>query len=309
MCVTPNLALDRALLVPGFECGGVWRAEEVRITAGGKGLNVARMLARLDRPSSVVGLLGGSTGERITALTAAAGVRAHWTRIRGETRTSVILADGRGGSTVINEPGPTIGEEEWGRFVGDVGRLAVDAACVVISGSLPPGTPPGAIRCLIAAAKTVPVWVDSSSNALADAIAARVHGLKVNATEVAAVVGGRVSGTADALRAAAAVRQRGVGRVAITLGAAGAVLLDGDGAWEAMSPTVEVRNAVGSGDCFLAGLVAAFDRGEGAETALRLATACGSANATSIGVVDVDPALVRALMPQVTLRRVAFPSA
>ena len=92
-------------------------------------------------------------------------------------------------------------------------------------------------------------------------------------------------------------------RVAITLGASGAILLDEAGAWQAGAPSVSVRNPVGGGDCFLAGLLAAFSRGEASETALRMATACGSANAATLAVADIDPADVRALLPEIAVRR------
>ena len=294
-------------MVPGFSAGGVWRAEEVAITAGGKGLNVARAFGRLGQPAHVAGLLGGRTGDRVAALAEAAGVSARWTRINGETRTCIILADGRGGSTVVNEPGPRIDADDWHRFADDVKHLAADAGIVAISGSLPPGAPPAAIRCLIEATPAVPVWVDSSGDALADAIAAQVYGIKVNATEAGAVVGSVVS-AADALSAAEILRRKGVRRVAITLGAEGAVLLDDTGAWQAAAPPVKIRNAVGGGDCFLAGLLAAFARGEGPEAALRLATACGSANAATLPVGEIDPSEVGELLPEIAVRQVELPS-
>ncbi len=309
LCVTPNIALDRALLVPGFQPGGVWRAEEVAITAGGKGLNVARALGRLGQPARVAGLLGGRTGDRVAAIAEAGGVTARWTRISGETRTCIIIADGHGGSSVVNEPGPTIEADDWGRFANDVKKLAADASAVAISGSLPPGVPHAGMRMLIEAATAVPVWVDSSGVALTDAIAAGVYGIKVNAAEASAAVGRIVASADDALAAASSLRRKGIGRVAITLGADGAVLVDDRAAWHAAPPVVGVRNGVGGGDCFLAGLLTALVRGDGPETALRLATACGSANAATLAVGDIDPAFVNDLLPLIALRRLDLPRA
>ncbi len=109
----PRPHADRRRSSPPPASGGPpgWRP-----TAGGKGLNVARALGRLDRLAYVAGLLGGRTGDLVAASAEAAGISASWTRIRGETRTCIILVDDRGGSTVVNEPGPTIDADDWHRF-------------------------------------------------------------------------------------------------------------------------------------------------------------------------------------------------
>lgn len=306
LCVTPNVALDRVLRVPGFGPGGVWRAAEVAVGAGGKGVNVARALHRLGRPAVVAGLLGGGTGDLVANLVAEAGVAARWTRIGGETRTSTIVTDGRGGSTVVNEPGPVLDRGDWHRFVDDVGDLATGAAAICISGSLPAGVvPAAAIRLLLEAVRPagVPVWVDSSGAALSEAIAAGVYGIKVNADEAAAAVGGRIADGGDALIAAGKMRDRGAGRVAITMGPSGAVFADETGAWQAKSPPFPALNPTGGGDCFLAGLLAALTADDGPEAALRLAIACGSANAATLAVGDINEILVGERLPTVSLRR------
>ncbi len=88
--------------------------------------------------------------------------------------------------------------------------------------------------------------------------------------------------------------RRGPKAVAITIGAGGAVLMTGAGEWQATAPLVEAVNPVGSGDCFLAGLVAGLSEGRGEAEALRLATACGAANALTLRAGDIETAQVRA---------------
>jgi tagatose 6-phosphate kinase len=152
------------------------------------------------------------------------------------------------------------------------------------------------------------VWVDTSGTALAEAVGAAMSeamiamrvGIKVNAEEAAALVGRPVVSPESAAAAAEAIRRRGTPRVAITLGAAGAVLVsDGIRLW-ARPPAIAEVNAVGSGDCFLAGLVAGWHERGSPKDALRLATAAGAANAlrTTVGLSAAD---VASLLAKTTL--------
>lgn len=306
LCVTPNVAIDRTLSVSGFAAGGVWRAHVARAAAGGKGLNVARALSGLGQPMCCAGLLGGAAGRQVAALADAEGLPARWTWIEGETRTSVIVVGDGGETTVINEPGPILSEREWERFVADVADAASEAAAVCISGSLPPGSPSGGLARLIAAAGAGgrPVWLDTSGAALAEAVAGAPSGIKINAEEAVVLLGRPVRDPAEALAAARDIRRRRPDRVAITMGAEGAVLASGGGDWYASAPRIDAVNPVGSGDCFLAGLVAGLTDGRGEAEALRLATACGAANAMTSRAGAIEPADLARLLERTRVRAV-----
>ncbi len=299
LCVTPNVAIDRTLVVPGFAIGGVWRATKVHVACGGKGVNVARAVAALGHRGTCAGMLGGRMGYLVAELAAAEGLDTAWTWMdHGDNRTCVIIVGGDGTASVINEPGCAISAATWDRFVGDVAAAAQGADVVCISGSLPPGTPAGGLSALVGGAGRpgCPVWVDVSGAALAEALSAPVAGVKVNADEAAALAGHPIVSAEDAAAAAEAIRRDGAPCVAVTLGAAGAVLVgDGSRLW-ARPPPIAAISAVGSGDCFLAGLVAGWPEGGSAEDALRLATAAGAANAlrTTAGLTPADVARLRA---------------
>jgi 1-phosphofructokinase family hexose kinase len=302
LCVTPNVSIDRTLVVPGFSEGGVWRAADVSAVCGGKGVNVARAVVALGHRATCAGMLAGHTGRLAAELAAAEGLRAAWTWTPGETRTCVIIVGSEGAATVINEPGCAISAAHWDRFVCDVAMAARTANAICISGSLPPGTPRDALRVLIERTGRggCPVWMDTSGAALVEAMGTALSGaeigtrvgIKVNAEEAATLVGQPVVSPESAAVAAETIQQRGTSRVVITLGAAGAVLVsDGIRLW-ARPPAIAAVNAVGSGDCFLAGLVAGWHEHGSPEEALRLATAAGAANAlrTTVGVSAADVA-------------------
>ena len=287
LCITPNMSVDRTMVVPGFRAGGVWRTRSVKATCGGKGVNVARALRRLGQRAHCAGFLAGDTGRRAAGYAAELDLDGRWTWVDGETRTTSIIVGDDGATTVINEPGMTVTEDDWGRFVVDAQRAAADVDSIGIAGSMPPGCPRGGLRDLIAAVTqsgSHPVWVDTSGGALEQAVASKPFGIKVNGDEIAGLLGRTVRSIKDAAGAARFLCERGIGRVAVTLGSEGAILMVQGDAWCARAPGVDVANVLGSGDCFLAGVIAAGLQGTEPGECLRLAVACGTANALALDV-------------------------
>ena len=293
LAVTPNPSVDRTLLVPGFAAGQVWRAARVLAATGGKGVNVARTLIGCGRPTAVLGLLGGHTGRLAAALAVRDRLPAQWIWVAGETRTCTIVAgdDGRE-TTVVNEEGPTVAVADWDRFT----RCALDAVApgdlVALSGSVPGGVAPAAVTALAAGlvAAGARLFVDMTGDPLAAAAAARPAAIKINEEEAAGFLGHPVAPADAAAAARSLAAATGVPLVSITLGAAGAVLADADGAWRAQALPVRPVSTVGSGDAFLAGLLMALAEGRPPPAALGHAVAAGTANALAFGggVVTAD---------------------
>jgi 1-phosphofructokinase family hexose kinase len=287
LCVTPNVAIDRTLMVPDFQPGRVQRTREVLVQTGSKGVNVARALRTLGGSPLAMGLLGGHTGRHAAELVAHEGLPAVWTWYEGETRTCTIIVPSDGDVTVINENG-RVGPDDWRHLAADVCAHLDGIAAVCISGSLPLGVPDDAPGDLVTAicAAGVPVWVDASGAALRHAVAAGATGIKVNGAEVGQLLGRTVDDPPGAAAAAQALRERGIQTAVVTLGARGAVLADASGAWFLPAPTIEAVSDVGSGDSFLAGLVLALMSGQGPQGALRYGTAAGAANALEPGAAQ-----------------------
>lgn len=303
VCVTPNAALDRTLLVPQHQPGRVLRAVEVIPSAGGKGINVARAASVLGADVMCAGLLAGHTGRLTAELASREGLDSVWTWIDGETRTTVIIVDSESGdATVINEPGPAVTGADWNRLRSNVARAARRAEGVCICGSMPPGCPDDGLAALVrdANASAPSVWVDTSGPALAEALRCRPTGIKVNAEELGAILGTPIRGAREAVVAAREVQQGGVAHVVVTMGPEGAVMVDERGASWARPPELRIVSAVGSGDAFLAGLVVSLLQDQPGLHALRLATAAGSASAlrASARLEHVD---IERMRPQVRI--------
>jgi len=304
--VTPNPALDVTYEVPQLIPGGELRVADVRERAGGKGFNVAGVLACLGEQVAVTGPLGGATGERLRAGIAAHGFSDRCVSIAAETRRTVAVVDRAAGqTTVLNEPGPPVAPAEWERLLEAVRILAGEVSVLTISGSLPGGVEPSAYAGLVAAAEAagVPVLVDTSGPALVRVCAAGPTLVKPNAGELAAAVP-EASGPVDAARR---LLSRGAGAVALSRGADGLVLVTEAFAVQARLSRPVHGNPAGAGDAVVAAFARALATGGAGvlgdvEAAAR---ACAEAVAVSAAAVrapvagQVDPADVAELGPLV----------
>jgi len=285
ICITPNPAIDRTVLLPSLTVGNVHRAEKVIVAAGGKGLNVARAIRTLGGESLCMGFTGGHAGRLLADLAQNEGLNSSWTWVDSETRTCTILVSPNGDATVVNEPGLPVSKSDWKRLGRDARKCISSGKLVCISGSLPPQSSAdemqGLLSMLIESGKQV--WVDTSGVVLNTVLNHNGVCVKVNGNEIGASLGFEVNDLASAKRALTILSERGVKACVITLGAAGALLATADGRWHAQGPRVRVVSTVGSGDSFLGGLVNALDGGSDWSAALRDAVAAGTANALSAG--------------------------
>jgi 1-phosphofructokinase/tagatose 6-phosphate kinase len=142
--VTMNAALDRTLTVPNFQPGQRHRASAGLTLAGGKGVNIARALKRLDVPVVATGLAGGRTGTRVVSELTREGILNDFVRITDESRTSTAVVDPTGGTyTEINEWGPHVEEAELELLLEKLRYLSRGADLVIFAGTLPRGVEEG----------------------------------------------------------------------------------------------------------------------------------------------------------------------
>jgi tagatose 6-phosphate kinase len=253
LTVTLNLAIDVTYRVPEVRVGETARVTDVRRRAGGKGVNVARVLHALDAPVVVTGLLGGVTGDIIRAELAGAGLVDRAMVVGGVSRTTLIVVDDAGRATGFSEPGPEITADEWQRWLAEYGMLVESADAIVLSGSVPPGIPDHGYADLITIARRRgrPVLLDASDEHLRCGVAAGPSIVKVNAAELTAI-GHR----GDALEAAEDLRARGPDAVVVTLGPDGLVAATPDGSWRCPAPAGIQGNPTGAGDAASAAVIA-----------------------------------------------------
>ncbi|GAA2684815.1 1-phosphofructokinase family hexose kinase [Streptomyces lunalinharesii] len=300
LTVTLNAALDLTYRVPRLRPHTTHRVTEVAERPGGKGLNVARVLAALGHRTVATGFAGGGTGEALRTLLAQETlVTDALVPVGGTTRRTVAVVDsGTGDTTQLNEPGPTVSPAEWAAFLGTYRELLGEARAVALCGSLPPGVPVDVYARLIRAARTagVPVLLDTSGEPLRRGLAARPDLAKPNADELAAL-----TGSTEPLRAARDARRRGAHAVAASLGPDGMLAVTADGAWQAAPPRRYAGNPTGAGDSAVAGLLSGLVEELPWPDRLSRAVALSAATVRATAAGEFDAATYEELLPHVVV--------
>jgi 1-phosphofructokinase len=276
LTVTLNPAIDWTLELDHLDPGTVHRAKEGRREAGGKGVNVATLLAIAGHPVTATGVLGANNARIFDLHFDEYGIEDKFVRMEGETRTSVkIVATAKRMTTDINVPGFTVSATEIALLRSVLERLAGSFHWVAFSGSVPQGISVEAFRSLITAAQNhgACISVDTSGPALSAALEHGVKLIKPNAVEWAEAM---KLDPADTEALCASVRQYAAdtGKTAIlTLGSRGALFAE-DQAWvRAEAPEVPVFSTVGAGDAVLAGYLHGLSMGGDLSERARMATA------------------------------------
>jgi 1-phosphofructokinase family hexose kinase len=293
--VTLNAALDRTLTVPNFQRDHRHRASQVLTLAGGKGINIARALKRLDVPVVATGLAGGRTGTRIVEELTAEAILNDFVRIGEDSRTSTAVVDPMESSyTEINEWGPRVEPEELDMLLEKLHYLARGADFVVFAGSLPRGVAESfyaeAIRDLNR--RDVPVVLDTEGEPLRLGVEAEPYLVSPNQREAEHVVGQELEEPEDFLMALDAIAELGARNVHITLDTGCFGLLREDRRitrYRAVAPALEPVSVVGAGDVLLAQFLAAKLAGKPGDEALRLAVAAGAASTLEVGAGRFEP--------------------
>lgn len=300
--LTPNPSLDRTITVDRLQRGGVHRATRLHIDPGGKGVNVARALAA--HGSSTVAVLpaSGAMAVQFSQLLDDADVRHHLIDLAGAVRTNITVVEHDGTTTKINELGRDSSAADARLMVEAVAAHAATADWMVGCGSLPPGLPVTLYADVVAAARRwgVPVAIDTSGAALTAAVEARPDLIKPNHHELADLVGHELATLGDVVGAAEELVTAGIGTVVVSLGAQGAVAVNGTGAVHAHAPVTTVRSTVGAGDCLLAGWLYATSAGADSRDAIAHAVCWGSAAAGLPGSQVPTPDAVARLVATVT---------
>ncbi|MFF7761097.1 1-phosphofructokinase family hexose kinase [Streptomyces griseorubiginosus] len=300
LTVTLNTALDITYRVRSLRPHTSHRVTEVVERPGGKGLNVARVLAALGHEVTVTGFTGGATGRTVQEqLTAVPGLVDALVPVTGATRRTIAVVDERSGDTTqLNEPGPTVAAAEWSAFQEAYEDLVPSVSAVALCGSLPPGVPVGAYAALIRTAKAagVPVLLDTSGEALRRGVAARPDIVKPNADELA-----ELTGSHDPLRATQDTRRRGARAVVASLGRSGLLAATPEGRWRATPPAPVHGNPTGAGDAVVAGLLSALVENLPWPDRLTRATALSAATVMAGTAGDFDQAAYEGLLQRVTV--------
>jgi len=279
--VTLNPCIDRLAEVPAFTYGGMNRVTRSRSDAAGKGVNVAVAYSHLGGDSLCTGFHYASGSERITGLLDTEGIPSDFVPVPGTVRTNFKIHDhATGRTTEINESGCPVGEAAIAALIDKIGELAEKADTMVFSGSVPPGVPSGIYRTLTGIARDAGVKciLDAQGTLLRTGIEAGPVLIKPNLYELESTFDLKIGDTAEIVSAARRIIGEGVPIVAVTLGSAGAAIVDADEAWFAPAIPVKIGGLCGAGDAAVAGFCRAMDEGLCLEDILRYGVAAATAS-------------------------------
>ena len=312
--VTLNAAIDKSLSVPNFRLGRRHRSVGQETLAGGKGVNVARTLKTLGQPVIATGFAGGATGTRIVEQLTAESILNDFVRIREESRTNTAVLDPTNGQqTEINERGPAVSPKELELFRDKLLYLARGADIVVFAGSLPREVEPETYAKLIRELRAMGLVtvLDTDGEPLRQAVRAEPTVVSPNVLEAEELVGHEFLDDEDRANAVREMVSLGAGEAIMTVpdGCFAQVLRNGTPHLHRVR--IEPREpvaAVGSGDAFLAGYVAARYTGRTPEECLRFGVACGAESTQRLGAGLIDAGAVERLVAETEVEDLSIPA-
>src|SRR5690625_1369818 len=305
--ITANPAVDISYPLEELVIDDVNRVADVSKTAGGKGLNVARVVGQLGEEVGASGFLGGSLGNFIREEVKEQNIHDRFVEIEGDTRNCIAILH-KGNQTEILESGPTISAEEEERFLTAYEEFISEASVITISGSLPKGLSSDFYRQLIELGGQAKVdgYLGTGGDMIKDLLtgAEKPFLIKPNESEFADIVGVESGTKAECVQHLSAVLLGGGESVVVTLGVGGAVVKKGAQVYEVDIPTVDVVNPVGSGDSVIAGFAVARKRGYDVERMISFGLTMGVLNAMEETTGSVDVARVDEIEREIVVRKI-----
>ncbi|MBS4197711.1 1-phosphofructokinase [Lederbergia citri] len=300
--ITLNPAIDVSYQSHHFQLNKVQRVANGSKTAGGKGLNVSRVLKQLGCEPLCTGFLGGHSGSWIKSRLNQEGLDHSFIEINEETRTCLAIIDNQYGTqTELLEEGPFITIAEKDKFLSEFSKMLEKAKLITASGSLPKGIPLDIYSEIseMANASNVPFILDTSGKALEYGIQGRPFLIKPNKEELCQYVGKQELTMDEMIDAAKKICETGVQYVLVSLGKEGALLVGHDTVLLAEIPEIPVINPVGSGDSMLAGMAYALKNQYDFKTCLKWACACGMSNAMEAKTGEIHLHKVQELLTKI----------
>lgn len=285
--VTFNPAIDYVVHVPQFEKGSINRCDEENAFFGGKGINVSLILNELGLESTALGFIAGFTGKAIEQGIAEKGIKTDFVHLnKGLTRINVKIRSSE--ETDINGVGPNIDESQVNELFEKLEKLK-NGDTLVLAGSIPNSLPSNIYEKIMEKLnkKGIRFVVDATKDLLLNSLKYEPFLIKPNNDELGEIFSTKIDTPELAAKYAEKLQQKGAKNVLVSMGSAGAVLLDEFGK-EHYMPAIEgkVVNTVGAGDSMVAGFIAGVIQKSDYDYALKLGTAAGSATAFSEGLSE-----------------------
>lgn len=288
--LTLNPALDYHLFFDDFRLEQLNVPSHVSMHAGGKGLNVARVLTRFGVTCKCIGFVGGFTGDFICKDLTDAHIPHDFIHVSGNTRVNVKMNNG-GSETEISGCSPFIAQEFWVELLNKIIQVIKPGDVLVLSGSIPESLSDNAYASIIELCPAgVRLFLDTRGSSLRVSLSnsKAVYAVKPNWKELEDWFGSKLVSFEDLIGAARKMLKFGVEYVLLSMGNRGAALVSEHGAYRIDAPEGQLISSVGSGDAMLAGYIYAEEMGMTLSDRLLYAVAAGSATAFTDGLCTAE---------------------
>ncbi|HDF4312783.1 TPA: 1-phosphofructokinase [Staphylococcus aureus] len=296
--VTFNPSIDYVIFTNDFKIDGLNRATATYKFAGGKGINVSRVLKTLDVESTALGFAGGFPGKFIADTLNNSAIQSNFIEVDEDTRINVKLKTGQ--ETEINAPGPHITSAQFEQLLQQI-KNTTSEDIVIVAGSVPSSIPSDAYAQIaqITAQTGAKLVVDAEKELAKSVLSYHPLFIKPNKDELEVMFNTTVNSDEDVIKYGRLLVDKGAQSVIVSLGGDGAIYIDKEISIKAVNPQGKVVNTVGSGDSTVAGMVAGIASGLTIEKAFQQAVACGTATAFDEDLATRDA--IEKIKSQVTI--------
>lgn len=305
--VTLNPAIDKTMEIDNFKVGSINRESSIRLDAGGKGINVSKVIHSLKENSRAVGILAGRNGEFIKKYMDLLYIENDFLFIEGESRINTKIVDRiNHTNTDINERGTYISQGDLNNVSSKVFHDTDDKTIIVLSGSVPDSVDKNIYGNWITKSKEkgAKIILDADGELLKNAIEKGPYLVKPNISELERLFSRKIATKADAIECGKKIFDYGVEIVVISLGGEGSIFMNKKSTVIVDGIKVQVVSTVGAGDAMVAALAVALDKGYTFEKAITLSAASGTANVMTKGTEASKIETIMELEKQVKLQYV-----
>ncbi|QKE72185.1 1-phosphofructokinase [Arthrobacter citreus] len=298
--VTLNPSIDYIVEVDDLQLGKINRMKRENKFPGGKGINVSRVLNRLDVKSVALGFVGGFTGDFIKSVLEKENVSSDFVQVQGDSRINIKLKSQL--ETEINGQGPSISEEKLTQFFDKLNQVE-KGDYVVLAGNIPNTLPLDLYEILTKWGKEngIHIVVDASGKALLDVVKHQPFFIKPNHHELGELFDVKITSIEQAIPYGKKLVEMGAQNVGISFAGDGAVLITESSVYVSNVPKGEVINSVGAGDSLVAGFIGTYVLTNSIETAFKVGVASGSATAFSEDLTKKEK--IEKLLEQVKIEK------
>ncbi|HIS77089.1 MAG TPA: hexose kinase [Candidatus Merdivicinus excrementipullorum] len=301
--ISLNPALDVTIWLTTMDFAEPNQAAREEIFAGGKSVNISRVMTSLGMPAKALGLCGKENAGRFLKLLEQDGVSNDFVRLEGSTRENltIVIPDKR--VLKINRAGFPVSIEGMKQLRAKVEEeiQGNGKILLVFAGSLPANLTPESYKAFLLSFRREGVCfaLDNSFFHLSDIAEIRPFLIKPNLLEFRQMSGSDLRTEQSIVKLARSLTAH-VDHVLVSLGAKGMIYAGQDSGCRIYSPQVPVRSTVGAGDTSLAAFLCALQRGMAPCDAAVYGAAAGTASVMLDGTGIVSGKMIDSILPQMT---------